>query len=145
MRIRRTTLAAALGILLIAYALAIVLLAKREPEVKVGFSFTGYTNSPRNALLAQFRVVNKGKGSIFRFGMYYLDTTQNPFDPTQPTNFFGLSPFWGRMIDAGQSETIAIPAVTNQGAWRAVFRFEHYGWRIRARDRLGPLRINSPS
>ena len=76
--------------------------------------------------------------------MYHLDTKQHPFDSTKPTNLFGLSPFRGRLLDAGQPETIVIPAVTNEGAWRAILRFENCGWRLRVRDKMGPMRINGP-
>src|SRR5437773_12309815 len=107
MRVRKLTVAAALGILLLACALVIMLLATHEPEVKVGFSFAGCTNDSRNTLLAKFRIVNEGKRSILRFGIYHLDTEQHPFDSTKPTNFFGLSPFQGRLLDSGGSETIA--------------------------------------
>ncbi len=122
-----------------------MLFATREPDVRVGFSFAGYTNDSRNTLLAKFRIVNQGERSILRIGMYHLDTKQHPFDSTKPTNFFGLSPFRGHMLDPGQSETIAIPAVTNEGAWRAILRFENYGWRMSVRDKLGPMHINDPS
>src|SRR2546425_724660 len=145
MRKRNLTVAAVLGILLIFCALAIVLLATRGPDVRVGFSFAGYTNDSRNMPLARFRVVNEGKRSLLRLGVYHVDTTQHPFNPTSPTNFFGLSPFRGRLLDSGQSETIAIPVPTNQGAWRALLRFENYGWRMSIQDGLGPMRINAPS
>src|SRR5438128_11804492 len=112
MRIRKLTDAATLGILLIACVLLIMLFATREPDVSVGFRLAGYTNDSRNTLLAKFRIVNEGKRSILRLGMYHLDTKQHPFDSTKPSNFFGPSPFRGQLLDSGQSDTIAIPVVT---------------------------------
>src|SRR5438874_6941208 len=135
MRIPKLTVAAALGILLIFGALLTGLVATHEPNVRVGFEFVGHTNDSRNTRVAKFRVVNEGNRSIFRFGMYHLNTKQHPFDSTKPTNLFGLSPFRGRLLDAGQPETIVIPAVTNEGAWRAILRFENCGWRLRVRDK----------
>ena len=134
-----------MGTALICFAVVILLLAIREPKVRVAFSLAGYTNDSRGTVLAKFRLVNEGSRSILRFGVYHLDTKQHPFDPTKPTNFFGLSPFRGRLLDPGQSEIIAIPVVTNQGAWRPLLRFENYGWRMSIQDGLGPMRINAPS
>jgi len=144
MHIRKFTVNAARGAALVALTVTVALLAMREPIVKVNVSFAGYTNDSRNNPLASFRIVNEGTRSIFRLGMYHVDSEQHPFVSLNATNFFGLSPFRGRVLAPGQSETFAIPVVSNQGAWRVVLRFENYRWRRRIRDQNRGVRMNMP-
>ena len=128
---RKWLVASGLATLVFGGALVLLLLPSRQPH-RVTIAFNGYTNDIRG-VLAKLLIRNEGKGRIVRLGVYHLETSQRPVDPSRG---IGFSPFFGRLLDPGQSETIAIPVVTNEGAWRAILQCESHGLRCRIREWL---------
>jgi hypothetical protein len=96
------------------------------PEVAV--SFAGYSNDAAGVRLATFTVVNGSISTIRRWGRCRIEGQA----PTHLIAMLALGP--DVSVASGQTEKVAVPAPTNQGAWRVTFFCERDGWRRRLRD-----------
>jgi hypothetical protein len=123
--------------LLLFSAAGFVGLAFRRSETKVGVLFAGYTSDSRGILLVRLRIVNEGTMTIRRMRWYTVETKQGWGD----TRVLGAR---NALLAPGASEIVAIPAVTNEGSWRASFSCFPYQLRTRLRERMGPVRLNDP-
>jgi hypothetical protein len=112
----------------------------RPEEIRVSILFLGYTNGYDGSRMARFRVTNQSTHAVKRDGIYFLESERVPFDPGRHDEFYGLSPFVGRVLHPGESETITTLVRTNQGAWRPILSLQWYGWRLRAREKVDPIK-----
>ncbi|HVV72392.1 MAG TPA: hypothetical protein VHI52_12985 [Verrucomicrobiae bacterium] len=83
-----------------------------RPNVKVRFA--GYTNDTIRGRVAMFTVTNTGSSAVRRFSNYMV---QIPTGARWTTLSAGLLPGNGSVLQPGSSETVTIPAATNQ-SWR---------------------------
>jgi len=127
-------------LLLLACAVAITGLVLRPLEMKVAVVFAGYTNDSRGTRLARLRVVNEGKVPVRWLRQYTVETKQQ-------SRFYPDTRFLSRnvLLVPGDSEVVAIPAITNQGAWRAAFLYFPCGWKMQVADRMGQMHMNDPA
>jgi hypothetical protein len=128
------------AVLMFVCAVIFAELVLRPREMKVAVLFAGYTNESRGTRLARLRVINEGNVTIRRLRMYILETKQQ-------SRLYPDSRFLSRnvLLDPGESEVVAIPAITNQGAWRAAFLCFPYGLKMQVADRMGPMHMNDPA
>ena len=83
-----------------------------RPNVKV--RFTGYTNDTTGIRIALFTVSNIGPSAVRRFSNYMI---QIPTGARWTPVSAGLLSGNGSVLQAGSSETVTVPAATNQ-SWR---------------------------
>jgi hypothetical protein len=140
MRIRKGIAISIIVLLVLACIVMFAALVLRPREMKVAVLFAGYTNDSRGTRLARLRVVNEGNVTIRRERMCVLETKQR-------SGLYPTSRFLGRriLLDPGESEVVEIPAIMNQGAWRAAFLCFPYGLKMQVSDRMGPMHVNDPA
>ena len=147
MGIRRRIAISSGVLLLLICVVAFGSFAFRPREMKVAVLFDGYTNDSRGTLLARLRLVNEGTAAIKLSRQYVVETkSKSRFYPD--THF--LSPgldFFRRnaLLVPGESEAFEIPAITNQGAWRAAFLCFPWGFKMQGAERMGPMHMNDPA
>ena len=121
-------------------------LAVHPGEMKVAVLFDGRTNDFRGTSLTRWRLANEGEVPVKLSRDYQIEIKRkSKFYPD--TRFFnpGLDFFrQGGLLGPHESEVFTIPSVTDQGAWRAGFRFVPYEWKTRALDWVGPVQMNAP-
>lgn len=86
----------------------------KRPNMTV--TFMGYTNDTSGTRLASFAVSNAGPSTVQRTSHYWIQI------PTAK-RWTNLSDGWlvGSVLAPGSSETVVIPAATNQSSWRVSF------------------------
>jgi hypothetical protein len=113
----------------------LVRLAIRRGETKVDVLLAGYTNDSRGTLLVRLRIVNEGTMTIRRMRQYTVETKQGREDG-------GVLGARNALLAPGASEFVTIPAVVNEGAWRASFLCFPFDLRTRLWERMGPMRLS---
>ena len=137
MRIRKGISISSIVLLLLVGAVTLAGLILRPREMKVAVLFAGYTKDSRGTLLVRLRVVNEGTVTIRRLRQYTVETKRLYRD----TRFMRRN----GLLGPGESEVVAIPAITDQGAWRAAFLCFPCGLKMQVRDRMGPMHMNDPA
>ena len=135
MSIVRSIAALTIAALVLLFAAAIVGLALRPSGTKVRVHFAGYTNDSRGIPLVRLQIVNEGTMTIRRMRQYAVETKQGREDG-------GVLGARNALLAPGASEFVTIPAVANEGAWRASFLCFPFDLRTRLWERMGPMRIS---
>lgn len=105
-----------LGLILAALAVLFTWAALQPPPARANVTvmFAGYTNDTAGARFAAFTIINPGPSAVRRLSHYRIQI------PTA-TRWTNLSVCWfsggGSILPAGSSETVTVPAPTNQ-SWR---------------------------
>ena len=135
MGIVRSIATLTIAALVLLFAAAIVGLALRPSGTKVRVHFAGYTNDSGGIPLVRLQIVNGGTITIRRMRQYTVEGRQQRAD----TRFLGAR---DALLVPGASEFVTIPAVANEGAWRASFLCFPFDLRTRLWERMGPMRIS---
>jgi hypothetical protein len=131
---RKRTVIIAGSLVLILVVCVVAWTTTRHPApLKVSVLFTGYTNDASGARLAVFQVRNESEIRMRRWGVYHVEV-RGDVQRRGPL-FFGRNAF----VEPGQSTVFALPAYTNQVAWRAALHCSRDGWQRSFSDFVGGL------
>ena len=104
--------------LLVVLVVGFALLMGNSPpgQLKVSLTCTGFTNGFAGATLAEFRVTNASPFAVWRGGGVMMITKPTDGQAGKKTQFGS----WSNPIHlpSNASETLLVPAPTNQSAWR---------------------------
>ena len=94
--------------------LACVVFQKNPGPPNASVTLLGYTNDTNGIRLARFAITNLGASAVKRLVHYQIQIPS----PTGWTVDSAGSILGGRLLGAGASETVTVPAPTNQPSWR---------------------------
>ena len=113
---KRFAIIASSLLLMLVAAIVLRVFKRPVPPISVTIAFCGYTNDAAGARFGTFRVTNHSEVTVWRWNGCRIEGEPQPL----VRSMLSIGP--SVCLGPGEWEVIALPAPTNQGAWRAMMR-----------------------